>query len=62
MTTFQQIALLLTAVWLALVVVRFRRSSIVLIGGLLAIGLYTLAAFAYGIVTPDELGLSLGIS
>ena len=57
MTTFQQTALLLTAIWLALVVVRFRRSSIVLIGGLVAIGLYTLAALASGAVTPDELGL-----
>jgi hypothetical protein len=34
-TTFQQIALFLTAIWLVLVVVRFRRSGIVLIGGLI---------------------------
>jgi membrane protease YdiL (CAAX protease family) len=56
-TTFQQTALLVTAIWLVMVVVRFRRSFIVLIGGLFAIGLYTLAAFAYGAVTPAELGL-----
>jgi len=57
MTFFQQSALLLTAIWLVTVVVRFRRSSIVLIGGLFALAAYTLAAFADGKVTPDELGL-----
>jgi membrane protease YdiL (CAAX protease family) len=57
MTPYQQTALLLTLIWSAIVVVRFRRSSIVLIGGLLAIALYTLAAFAAGEVTLDELGL-----
>jgi membrane protease YdiL (CAAX protease family) len=61
-TTFQQTALLLTVIWLVIVVVRFRRSSIVLIGGLSAIGLYTLAASAYGGVTLDELGLGLADS
>ena len=59
MTPFQQTALLLTLIWFALVVVRFRRSSLVLIGGLFAIGLYTLAAFAFGKVPPDELGLGI---
>jgi membrane protease YdiL (CAAX protease family) len=57
MTTFQQSALLLTAIWLVLVVFRFRRSSIVLIAGLFAIGLYALMAFIYGDVTRAELGL-----
>jgi membrane protease YdiL (CAAX protease family) len=57
MTLFQQTALLMTVIWLVLVVVRFRRSNIVLIGGLFAIGLYTMVAFAYGIITPNELGL-----
>jgi membrane protease YdiL (CAAX protease family) len=61
-TTFQQTALLLTAIWLVMVVVRFRRSTIVLIGGLFAIALYTLAAFAYGQVTLDELGLGIANS
>ena len=57
MTTFQLIALLLTAIWLLLVVIRFRRSGVVLIGGLGVIGAYTLAALIYGKVTPFELGL-----
>jgi hypothetical protein len=57
MTTFQQNALLLTVIWLLIVVVRFRRSFIVLIGGLSVIGLYTIVSFAYGKVTPDDLGL-----
>ena len=57
MTAFQQTALLLTVVWLAMVTVRFCRSNAVLVGGLSAIGLYTLAALAYDKVTPDELGL-----
>lgn len=46
-------------IWCSIVVLRFRRSSIVLIGGLLALGLYTLVAFASGAVTLDQLGLSL---
>lgn len=62
MTTFQQTALILAAIWLVTVVVRFRRSSIVLIGGLFAIGAYTLAALAGGMVTLDELGLGLAYS
>jgi hypothetical protein len=45
-----------------MVVVRFRRSNIVLIGALFAIGLYTLVAFAYGKVTRDELGLGIANS
>jgi membrane protease YdiL (CAAX protease family) len=57
MTTFQQSALLLVALWLVLVVVRFRRSNMILIAGLIAIGLYTLAGFIYGEVTLAELGL-----
>ena len=59
MTTFQQIALLLTFIWLLLVIVRFRRSSMVLISGLVAIGLYTLVALVSGKVTLDKLGLGL---
>lgn len=62
MTTFQQSALLLTLIWLVIVVVRFHRSSIVLIGGLFAIGLYTIFAFAFGKVALDEIGLSRPIS
>ncbi len=58
-TTFQQTALFLTIIWLLLVIVRLRRSRIVLIGELLAIGLYTLVALVLGKVTPDELGLGI---
>ncbi len=58
MTTFQQTSLLLTLFWLVVVAVRFRRSTIVLIGGLVAIGLYPLAAFVSDKVTLGELGLA----
>jgi uncharacterized protein len=58
MTKFQQIALLLTVTWLVAVAVRFRRSTTVLVGGLVVIGLYTLVAIAYDGVTLNELGLS----
>jgi membrane protease YdiL (CAAX protease family) len=61
-TAFQQTALLLTVIWLVMVVVRFRRSSIVLIGGLFAVGLFALVALAYGRVTLDELGLGIANS
>jgi len=56
-TTFQQTALLLTVIWLVLVVVRFRRSTVVLIAGLFALGAYALAAFILHKVTLAELGL-----
>jgi len=58
MTKFQQTALLLTVAWLVAVAVRFRRSTVVLVGGLVAIGLYTLMAIAYDGVALNELGLS----
>ena len=57
MTTFQLIAILLTALWLVLVVFVFRRSTSILIGGLFVIGLYTLAGLILGWVTPGQLGL-----
>ena len=57
MTTFQKIGLFLTAIYIVIVVVRFRRSSVVLIGGLVALGLYTVVALAYGQVTLSEIGL-----
>jgi membrane protease YdiL (CAAX protease family) len=59
MTTFQGTALLLTAIWLAIVGIRFRRSTVVLVGGLCAIGLYTAVALARGTVSLHELGLSI---
>jgi hypothetical protein len=58
LTTFQQIALIITAVWLVLVVVRFRRSGVVLVGGLLILGIYTLLAVILNQATASELGLS----
>jgi membrane protease YdiL (CAAX protease family) len=60
MTAFQQIALLMSGVWLVMVVVRFRRSTAVLIGGLFALGLYAVVALAIGAVTLQELGLDPG--
>ena len=57
MTTFQETALSLTAIYIAIVVVRFRRSTVVLIGGLVALGLYTLVTLADGEVTLSEIGL-----
>jgi uncharacterized protein len=57
MTTFQAIAILLALIWLVLVVGWFRRSSVVLLGGLLLLGLGTLAALAAGMVSLAELGL-----
>lgn len=62
MTIFQQTALPLTFIWFLIVIVRFRRSIIVLIGGLLIVATYTLIAFIYGLVTPSDLGLSLPAS
>ncbi len=57
LTTFQIVALLLTLLWLVLVVVRFRRSTVFLLAGLFAIGLFTLAAFLLGKVSAEDLGL-----
>jgi membrane protease YdiL (CAAX protease family) len=57
MTTFQTIAFILVVIWLLVVLLRFRRSSFVLIVGLTIIGLYTLVSFLAGMVTPNELGL-----
>jgi membrane protease YdiL (CAAX protease family) len=59
MTTFQAIALLFTAIWLALVAVRFRRSTPFLIGGLALVALYAAGAVAYGAVTLEALGLGV---
>jgi uncharacterized protein len=59
MTTFQQLALLLTVSLLVLVVVRFRHSTLVLSGGLVVIGGFTLVSLASGTVTLQELGLGL---
>src|ERR1035437_1750074 len=57
MDTFQLTALLLTGLWF-LGNFAFRRSRIMLLGGLLVIGLYTLASVLFGEAVPEELGLS----
>ena len=49
----------MTAIWLGIVGIRFRRSTVVLVGGLCAIGLYTAVALARGTVSLHELGLSI---
>ncbi len=59
MTTFQEIALLLTALWLATVVIRFRHSPAALIAGLLVIAVYTWVSLTYHKVTLPESGLSV---
>lgn len=58
MATFHIIALIFIFCWLLLVVIRFRRSGAVLVGGLIVIGLYALISLAFGFVTLDELGLA----
>jgi membrane protease YdiL (CAAX protease family) len=57
--TFQQTAAILTVIWLVLVAARFRRSKLVLIGGLVGLGLYTFAELADGAVRLDDLGLGV---
>jgi len=56
---FHNTALLLTFIWFLIVVVRFRRSSVVILGGLGVVGLYAFAALALGWVRPSELGLGI---
>jgi membrane protease YdiL (CAAX protease family) len=58
MTTFHAIALAFTALWIAVVVIRFRNSRIVLIGGLAIIGAYAAVSCVLGGVTLAELGLA----
>ncbi len=58
MTLFQLVALSLTIIWLLLVVIKFRRSAVVLLGGLFLIGLYTLVSLLYRQVTFRDLGLA----
>ncbi len=56
MTTFQLIVLILIIIWLGLVVV-YRRSRLVLLGGLVIIGVITLVGVDLGAVTWAQLGL-----
>lgn len=57
MTPFQQSAFVLVAIWILIVVVRFRRSTPVLIGGLVAVALYAMTEVIRGGVSIGELGL-----
>lgn len=57
-TLFHQIALGLIVLWLAAVAIRFRRSPWVLAGGLVALGVFTAAALATGMVSAAALGLA----
>jgi hypothetical protein len=59
---FQQYALLLIGIWLFAVFVRFRRSIIVLIGGLLVVGLSMSIALIGHLVSLQDLGLGIPIS
>jgi membrane protease YdiL (CAAX protease family) len=56
-TLFQLYTDFLIAAWLLLVLTRFRRSTIVLTGGLILIGAYVALAWARGQVSLTELGL-----
>ena len=59
MIDFHFIALILTAAWLALVGIKFRRSTVFLIGGLVAISAYTGAMIAFGKESLYTVGLGL---
>ncbi len=59
MITFQIIALILAVIWLILVAVRFRRSTLVLLIGLLVLGGFTLVEWLVGKVTPADIGLAM---
>jgi membrane protease YdiL (CAAX protease family) len=62
MTSFQRYAVALTAIWFLVTLPRFRRSAVVLLGGLSALGLFTLAAWLSGEVSLRELGLGVPTS
>ncbi|HWA61163.1 MAG TPA: CPBP family intramembrane glutamic endopeptidase [Caulobacteraceae bacterium] len=62
MTLFQSTALLVVLVWLAAVAWRYRRSTPVLVGGLVVVGAYAAAAVATGRASLADLGLGLGRS
>lgn len=57
MTTFQQVALLLIAIWFTLIVIHFSRSTTILVVGLIVIGLYTLVSLFLGQIKLVNLGL-----
>ncbi len=55
---FQITALVLTAVWLAIVGIWFRRSTPILVGGLVVIAVFALAAWIFGLSGPADVGLN----
>jgi hypothetical protein len=57
----QQYALLLIGIWLFAVFVRFRRSTVVLVGGLLAVGLSTAVALSCHQASLQDFGLGIPI-
>jgi CAAX protease family protein len=57
MSAFQLIAVIMIAAWLLLVAVFFRRSTAVLVGGLVILAAFSLVGVAAGWVTWTELGL-----
>jgi len=62
LTDFQLTAVALIAIWLTLVAIRFRRSTIVLTGGMFVVGLYTMIALIDHRLTTRALGLSASAS
>jgi membrane protease YdiL (CAAX protease family) len=62
MTVFQERALFIAALWLVAVAVRFQRSRIVLLGGLVALGLYAFVALLAGQLSLSELGMNSPIA
>jgi membrane protease YdiL (CAAX protease family) len=57
----QQYALVLIGIWLFAVFVRFRRSTIVLVGGLIVVGLWMSVALIFHLVSLQDLGLGIPI-
>jgi membrane protease YdiL (CAAX protease family) len=62
MLPFQAVALFVTVFWLLVVAIWFRRSRVVLLGGLFAVSLLTLAALVHGDTVLPNLGLAPNVS
>ena len=61
MTSFQECAIAFIALWILIVVIRFRRSTAVLIGGLFVVGMYTCVGLLTHRVSTQALGLGMPI-
>lgn len=59
MTPFQTLTMGFIALWLCAVLLRFRRSTVALAGGLVVVGLLCLAGVALRFVSLEHLGLGL---